>query len=289
MLEKATDAELKKVEQDLENRIKPKINIDIDSQNLNKASEKYVDMQNSVSGVTQRTKEWVTSTGEIVKQTEMLKAGTTEISKRITDTTINYKKQRDEIAKITAEQSKYWSQRRQETLSDMTKKPDELVKMAGYYKQLEASSNEFNNKNINAIDYEIQQREIQGQQFSKALQAKMLQGVEEKKITAEIHKQSLAQQDLLNKIRGMRGMDGKFIVGDNLNALNQVESQIRGFDPANKNFSKNMDEANSKLKQITTTTNLYKKEVQDANKYTGLFGQSIFEAGNFLPLIMVTL
>jgi len=197
LLEKATDAELKKVEQDIQNRVNPKIKIDIDSQNLNKASEKYVDMQNSVSGVTQRTKEWVTSTGEIVKQTEMLKAGTTEISKRITDTTIDYKKQRDELERITS----------------------------------------------------------------------------------QIHKQSLAQQDLLNKIRGMRGIDGKFIVGDNLNALNQLESQITGFNPTNKNFKKNMDDANSKLKQITTSTSIYKKEVQDANKYTGLFGQSIFEAG----------
>lgn len=201
LLEKASEAELKKIEQDVEKRINPKIKVDLDTSNLNKASEKYVDMQNSVSGVTQRTKEWVTSTGEIVKQTEMLKAGTTEISKRITDTTIDYKKQRDELERITS----------------------------------------------------------------------------------QIRKQSLAQQDLLNKIRGMRGIDGKFIVGDNLNALNQVESQIRGFDPANKNFGKNMDEANSKLKQISTTTSIYKKEIQDANKYTGLFGQSIFEAGNFLP------
>lgn len=145
--------------------------------------------------------------------------------------------------------------------------------------QQQKQVDDFNKKNINAIDHEIQKREIQGQQFSKALQAKMLQGVEEKKITSEIHKQSLAQQDLLNRIRGMRGVDGKFIVGDNLSALNTLESQIRGFDPTNKNFSKNMAEANSKLREISTTTSIYKKEIQDANKYTGLFGQSIFEAG----------
>jgi len=107
--------------------------------------------------------------------------------------------------------------------------------------------------------------------------------IQQQKLTTEIHKQSLAQQDLLNRIRGMRGIDGKFITGDNLNSLNTLESQIKGFDPANKNFGKNMDEANSKLKQISTTTSIYKKEIQDANKYTGLFGQSIFEAGNFLP------
>lgn len=107
--------------------------------------------------------------------------------------------------------------------------------------------------------------------------------IQQQKLTSEIHKQSLAQQDLLNRIRGMRGVDGKFIVGDNLSALNTLESQIRGFDPTNKNFSKNMAEANSKLREISTTTSIYKKEIQDANKYTGLFGQSILEAGNFLP------
>jgi chromosome segregation ATPase len=284
ILEKSSKAQLETELKNIENRMKPiEVKTNLDTKGLDKYKEKYVEAENSVSGIAQKTREWAKSTGETVKQVEHLNKETGEVYRRVTDATINYKKQRDELAKINAEQSKYWSQRRKETLDSMTSKPDELVKMAEHYKQLESSSDNFNNRNINAIDYQIKQREIEAQQFSKVLQAKMLQETQEKKITAEIHKQSLAQQDLLNRIRGMRGIDGKYIVGDNLNALNQLETQITGFDPTNKNFSKNMDEANSKLKEISTTTGIYKKQIQDANKYTGLFGQSIFEAGNFLP------
>jgi len=185
----------------------------------------------------------------------------------------------NQLEKINAEQSKYWSQRVKETVGDMTRKPDELIKMADYYKQLESSSNDFNKKNINAIDYEIQKRETLAKQFSQSLQAKMLQETEEKKITTEIHKQNIAQEKMLNTIRGMRGTNGAFITGDNLTNLNALESKIKGFNPADKNFSKNMRDADLELKKINTTMGIYKKEVQDASKFTGLFGQSIFEAG----------
>lgn len=347
LLEKASQEDLNKVKSDIEQRVNPKIKIDVDTKNLDKVSEKYVQIENAEAKITEITKEWTKANGETVKQIDNIKAGTNEVTRRVTETTTNYKKQRAELEKINAEQSKYWSQRVKETVGDMTKKPDELVKMADYYNNLEKSNLDIisnaQNKNFNEAKEHLTQlsrlrKEYHGLDNKNTEQAKELtkqmtyhqgqynniirrkidigektkiEGIEaeklnqlekireqtlrnvgaikaknidkdiiqQQKLTSEIHKQSLAQQDLLNRIRGMRGVDGKFIVGDNLSALNTLESQIRGFDPTNKNFSKNMAEANSKLREISTTTSIYKKEIQDANKYTGLFGQSIFEAG----------
>lgn len=347
LLDRASESELNKVKKDIEQRVNPKIKIDVDSKGLDKYKEKYVQIENAEAKITERTKEWTKANGEIVKQIDNIKAETSEVTKRVTETTVNYKKQREELTKINAEQSKYWSQRVKETVGDMTKKPDELVKMADYYNNLEKNNLDIisnaQNKNFNEAKQHLTQlsklrKEYHGLDNKNTEQAKELtkqmtyhqgqynniirkkidigektkiEGIEaeklnqlekireqtlrnvgtikaknidkdiiqQQKLTSEIHKQSLAQQDLLNRIRGMRGVDGKFIVGDNLSALNTLESQIRGFDPTNKNFSKNMAEANSKLREISTTTSIYKKEIQDANKYTGLFGQSIFEAG----------
>lgn len=279
LLDKASPADIDKVKSDIEQRVNPKVKIDIDSKGLDKYKEKYIQIENAEAKITEKTKEWTKVNGETVKQIENIKAGTNEVTKRVTETTTNYKKQRVELEKINAQQSKYWSQRVKETVGDMTKKPDELVKMADYYKQLELSSNDFNKKNMNAIDYEIQKREILAKQFSQSLQAKMLQEVEEKKITSELQKQNIAQEKMLNTIRGMRGINGAFIVGDNLKDLNNLENKIKGFNPSDKDFVQNMRNAQLELQRINTSMGIYKKEVQDASKFTNVFGQSIFEAG----------
>ena len=390
LLDKATPADINKVKSDIEQRVNPKIKVDVDSKGLDKYKEKYVQIENAEAKITEKTKEWTKTNGEIVKQIDNIKAGTNEVTRRVTETTTNYKKQRAELEKINAEQSKYWSQRVKETVGDMTKKPDELVKMAEYYENLEKTNletiknaqnknfneakdhltqlsrlrkeyhsldnknteqakeltkqisyhqgqynniirrkidigektkiegieaeklnqlekvreqtlrninnikaintdksnaqqqkqvDDFNKRNINAIDYQIQQRQIESQQFSKALQAKMLQEVEEKKITSELQKQNIAQEKMLNTIRGMRGINGAFIVGDNLKDLNNLENKIKGFNPSDKDFVQNMRNAQLELQRINTSMGIYKKEVQDASKFTNVFGQSIFEAG----------
>lgn len=104
----------------------------------------------------------------------------------------------------------------------------------------------------------------------------------------QLEKNKLAQKDLLNTIRGLRGKDGAFIVDDNLKKLNKLETTIRNLNPNTKDFAKNLRFAKSELKAITTTTNIYKKEVQDANKYTNIFGQSILSAGKkFASWLMI--
>ncbi|MDD4804542.1 MAG: phage tail tape measure protein [Candidatus Pacebacteria bacterium] len=99
------------------------------------------------------------------------------------------------------------------------------------------------------------------------------------KQTTEIYQQTLAQEKLLESIRKMRGVDGKFIVKDNLKDLDALEASIRKLEPGSKNFARNIEDGNFKLKKITNTTSIYKKKVQEASKFTGIFGQSIFDAG----------
>jgi len=347
LLDRASQEDLNKVKSDIEQRVNPKIKIDVDTKDLNKISQKFEQTQGSVAGITQKTKEWSNALHETVKQTEYFKAGSDEVTKKVTETTISLKKQRDELAKINTEQSKYWSQRVKETVGDMTKKPDELVKMADYYDNLEKTNLETikntQNKNFNEAKQHLTQlnklrqdyhslgnkdteqakeltkqityhqgqynniirrkidigekTKIEGIEAEKLIQLEKIREqtlrnvgtikaknidkdiIQQQKLTSEIHKQNIAQEKMLDTIRGMRGKSGAFIIGDNLTNLNALENKIRGFDPTDKNFSKNMREAQLELQKINTSMGIYKKKVQDANRFTGVFGQSLLEAG----------
>ena len=265
-LERASDTEIDKVKEELKKKlgivnINTKVDVDSLKEFKNASGETYKVVKNI--------------TDELGRQVSITQKMGDETGRVITT---NYKKQRLELEKLNAEQSKYWSSRVKETLGSMTTTPDGIKELNAYYKELEATSDRFNSKNINAIDYQIKQRELEGQKFSELLRSKMQQEVQEKKITDELHKQNIAQQKMLETIRGMRGKDGAFIVGENLTKLNQLENTIRGLNPASKDFQKNMRDADLQLKQIATTTGIYKKEVQDASKFTNIFGQSLFEA-----------
>lgn len=235
ILEKSSKAQLENELKNIEQKLKPiniKANIDSFKEFKDASGETY----KTITKITNELGQQVSITQKMGEET-----GRTILT--------NYKKQREELQKINIEQSKYWSQRVKETVSSMTQKPDELVKMADYYKQLEKSSAEY---------------------------------------TEQIYKNKLAQKDLLDTIRGLRGKDGAFIVDDNLKKLNNLETTIRNLNPNTKDFAKNLRFAKSELKAITTTTNIYKKEVQDANKYTNIFGQSILSAGKkFASWLMI--
>jgi len=141
ILEKSSKNQLEQELKNIESKLKPiGINANINTKDLDKYKEKLVDAQNFLSGITQKTREWTKTTGETVKEVEHLKAGTDEVYRRVTETSISYKKQREELVKTNAEQAKYWAQRRSETLNSMTSKPDALVQMSEYYKNLEKES-----------------------------------------------------------------------------------------------------------------------------------------------------
>lgn len=240
ILEKSSKSQLEVELKNIEKNLKPiEVKTNIDSKNTT-GLDKYKETMVRAAG----------QTDHIAKKT---KEWTEELGRTVKQTDLLDKKTGDVFRRVT------------ETTTD--------------YKKQQSVLDNFNKKNMTGIDYQIKQRETQAQQFSKALQAKMLQSVQEEKITTEIHKQNIAQEKMLNTIRGMRGVNGAFITGDNLTNLNSLESKIRGFDPTDKNFSKNMKDANLELQKINTSMGIYKKEVQDASKFTGIFGQSIFEAG----------
>ena len=81
LLDKASPADIDKVKSDIEQRVNPKIKIDVDTKNLDKVSEKFEQVQGSVGGITQKTKEWSDALHETVKQTEYFKAGSDEVIK----------------------------------------------------------------------------------------------------------------------------------------------------------------------------------------------------------------
>jgi len=108
--------------------------------NLDEFSQKYTRAAGESYKLTQETKKFVNELGQSVKLVHDLDKETGDITKSTQTVTDNYKKQRLELEKINAEQSKYWSQRTKETVDSMTQKPDELKKMADYYKQLEVST-----------------------------------------------------------------------------------------------------------------------------------------------------
>ncbi len=77
----------------------------------------------------------------------------------------------------------------------------------------------------------------------------------------------------------MRGKDSAFISEENLVRLDRLEKGINKLDPAHKNFTRGLNSAKSQLKSINADIGIYKKQVQDASKFTNIWGQSLFDAG----------
>lgn len=171
----------------------------------------------------------------------------TDINSKISVATTKLK----DFSAVNKEQSKvqtdYWNKRRVEALDSLTAKPDGLKQMANYYKELESSSKK--------------------------------QAEQEVKMTKLVRDQSLAREKMLETIRRMRGVDGNYIQGDNLTALNNLENRVKTLSPISPNFENDIKRADADLNKIKTTTSIFKKEVQDASKFTGIFGQSLLEAG----------
>lgn len=89
-----------------------------------------------------------------------------------------------------------------------------------------------------------------------------------------------AQTDMLTRMSGMQGgTSGRFMVGDNLKEFQRLQGELKNLDVTSSNFRQKLGQIDSGLKQVSTSTSNYRREVADANKYTNLFGQSIFEAG----------
>jgi hypothetical protein len=147
----------KSTQQELENELKkissklPKLNLDTNikeaSQELQKFSQTFVKIPGQMEKLNKEVEVQKQGLGQVLKITRQIKEEADqegnirrEVTKTITEKTTDLTKQRLELEKINQEQSKYWSNRVKETMTSMTQKPDELIKMSDYYKNMEVES-----------------------------------------------------------------------------------------------------------------------------------------------------
>jgi len=126
--------------QKLSSSVNDNLKINLDTNNLDEFSQKFVRLPGETYKLTQETKKFKDELGQSIKLINNLDKETGSITKTTQDVTANYKIQRAEIEKINQEQSKYWSNRTKETMTSMVQKPDTLNQMSDYYKNMEVES-----------------------------------------------------------------------------------------------------------------------------------------------------
>lgn len=100
-----------------------------------------------------------------------------------------------------------------------------------------------------------------------------------KKLTDTYQKQQMQQKKMLNTVRSFRAREHRFIQGQDLKQMNQLEHSLRNLDPASKNFNRNLQNMKMQLHDVQTNVGIYKRQAQEATRFTSMFGQSILEAG----------
>lgn len=164
--------EINRFQKDIEGKLTP-IDFKVDTSrmvsDIDKISQKYVEMSGGAKALTQETKEYVNNANQSVKIVEDINAKTEEVAKTTTTVTENYKNQRIEQERVAKEQerilqyeqkirlalskiqeketsqldqqqSKDWAGRRKEAVDSLTMKNTELEKMRQYYSEQERIS-----------------------------------------------------------------------------------------------------------------------------------------------------
>lgn len=144
---KDIEQELKKISNNLP-KMEVKADIDKVAQQFKILADGTKELSKVTSDTTNQLGQQVKTIFNVDKETKQLIADSQVVVE-------NYQKQRAEIEKINALQSKQISQKVKETVSDMTRKPDDLIKMADYYKKMEVES-----ANLARIDEQREQKEL---------------------------------------------------------------------------------------------------------------------------------
>ena len=145
-----------------------------------------------------------------------------------------------------------------------------------YKKQREAQQkllDDFNNKNINGIDYAIKQRELEAQQFSTQLKAQMQQEQElavEKQTTLELQNQiTLFQKKMQLQSQSITGKYGSLV---DSNSLNNLNSQINSLSTSTPDVANKMKTFSLGMKEIETNAktsgSALKLAQQDAKSFS---------------------
>lgn len=138
ILEKSSKSQIESELKNIEKNLKP---LEI-SANVDKAKGQYKVLADGSSKIYKLTVDTTNALGQQVQTVAKVDQKTKELVVDTKNVTENYKKQREALAKTNAEQSKYWAQRRKETLDSMTSKNTELQKMGQYYTQLQKETGE---------------------------------------------------------------------------------------------------------------------------------------------------
>lgn len=94
----------------------------------------------------------------------------------------------------------------------------------------------------------------------------------------QIHKQTIAQETLLNQIRKTTEINKAFIERGGLGQeYVDLEQAVKKLDPRTKDFNNLLSEQKLRFQQLGTEVSIVKKEVSDATRFTHVFGEQIGE------------
>ena len=98
--------------------------------------------------------------------------------------------------------------------------------------------------------------------------------------TDQIHKQTIAQETLLNQVKKTVALNKEYIEYGNLGQqYADLEQSIRNLNPESKEFNNLLAEQKLRFQQLGTDVSVVKKEVRDASRFISIFGEQILEAG----------
>src|SRR5690606_36533582 len=218
--------------------------LNIDASNVRSDLDKFtrvkVESANSAEKVAKEIYEWSEGIGKAIKQIDIFDEKGEKVAKTITQTTTNYKKIQQEQQKLL---------------------------------------DDFNKKNINAIDYEIKQRELEAKQFANLLKAQMLKEQEleaEKQQTAELEKQiQLFQKQMSIQAQSIVGKYGSLV---DKNDLNKLMSQINSLSVETPDITNKMKEFALGMKQIETNAKTSSKALRLAQQDARSFGSELLRS-----------
>lgn len=110
------------------------------------------------------------------------------------------------------------------------------------------------------------------------LHGTIVDSLEKQNILTE--KQKIQRESLLNQLDKFAKMNKEFIdKGGFARDYADLEQSIQKLDPTNINFNNQLAEQRLRFQELGKEVGYYKKQTQEASRFTGIFGQSLWEAG----------
>lgn len=141
--------------------------------------------------------------------------------------------------------------------------------------QQQKQVDDFNKRNLTAIDYEIEKRELQGQQFSKALQSKMRQETEDSKHIEIYKKMSLELQKLQQNAQATNTILKNFGGAEHHKKADALTSSLQKLNIVENTTQQEMQETINKAKLLSN-------QLQNVSKEAKATGNNSMTMGNMI-------